>query len=61
MSLYEIEKGYSKDSILFEEDGTLYACTYSYEISSYGEIELTKEETRELYLVMKKYFEGENK
>ena len=59
--MYEIEKGYNRDSVSFEEDGTLCACTYSYEIGSYGEIELTKEETKKLYLIMKKYFGGEDK
>jgi hypothetical protein len=30
--------------------------TYSYQIGSYGEGELTKEQTRQLYLHMKEYY-----
>ena len=40
-------------------DGVLYATTYSYEIASTGYYELTEEETKELYLKMKSYFESE--
>jgi hypothetical protein len=56
--LFKKTKGYNKDSITFHNDGTLYACVYSYEIGSYGDIELNEKETKELYLKMKEYFKN---
>lgn len=44
------------DSIYFE-DGKLTASAYSYEIDGVGEVELTKEQTLEIYKGMKRYFE----
>lgn len=47
-----------EDSIRFKE-GKLSASTYSYEISSYGYLELSNEETKKLYEAMKEYYEKE--
>ncbi len=46
--------------ISFEDDGQLYVSTFSYYINSYGDMELDKKETRELYEAMKKYYEKED-
>ena len=52
------EKPNETDSIVFDDNGVLYGSVYSYEIDSYGEFELNKEQTKELYLAMKKYYGG---
>ena len=39
------------------EDGKLSSSTYSYEIDSQGEYTLNYEQTYQLYLAMKEYFE----
>jgi len=39
------------------EDGLLWFSSYSYEISSWGSDELSKEETRKLYEAMKVYYD----
>lgn len=38
-------------------DGELSTSTYSYEIDSQGEYNLSKEQTYQLYLAMKEFFE----
>jgi hypothetical protein len=38
------------------ENGVLWFSNYSYEVSSWGSDELSKEETRKLYEAMKAYY-----
>lgn len=56
--LITIPKNGGEDEIGFYDDGTLYASAYSYYIDSFGELELTQEETKNLYLKMKEFYEG---
>lgn len=55
--LIEIQKN-RNDSLTLYDDGTLEVSAYSYEISSYGAFELSKDETRRLYEAMKLIFEA---
>ena len=50
---YEDQKG----SFLYFEDGILGCSVYSYRIDSFGELDLSKQETRKFYEAMKEYYE----
>jgi hypothetical protein len=54
--IMKIDKGEDEGLVTFES-GILSSSTYSYEISSWGYIELSKKETRKVYEAMKKHFE----
>ena len=56
--LINFPKNHGNDELGFYADGTLYVSVYSYYIDSNGEIELTQEETKKLYLKMKEFYEG---
>jgi hypothetical protein len=57
---FYIDKGAYEGTISFDT-GIIDFSTYSYEIGSWGHVELTDEETRTLYLVMKDYYERKDK
>lgn len=46
----------NNDSIYFE-DGELSSSAYSYEIGGVGNVKLSKQQTKEIYKIMKRYFE----
>jgi len=48
------------DNTIYFNDGCLDASAYSYSISSAGSIELNKEQTYEIYLFMKEFYENQN-
>lgn len=48
-----------ENDIAFWDNGTLSACCCSYQIDSFGCIDLNQKETRKLYDVMKKYYKEE--
>ena len=52
-------KEYDDDSCISFEKGELECIAYSYEISSWGCLELNKEETKRLYEAMRRYYEEE--
>lgn len=52
--------GYSSkdgDDTIYFSNGKLEASAYSYEIGSVGFVELNKEQTKEIYLSMKRFYE----
>ena len=57
--LFQVLKGHSpddEDDLTLWPDGTVSASCYSYNISSWGTIELSVDETRQLYQALKAYF-----
>ena len=48
---------YNEDDSIYFDDGKLTASAYSYEIASVGNVELTEEQTKEVYKQMKRHFE----
>lgn len=57
ITIYVGDQKYNEDNDeLGFVDGVLHASAYSYCIASFGEVELTKEDTRKIYEVMKEYY-----
>lgn len=49
--------GYENNDSIYFENGKLSASAYSYEIGGVGNIELSKDETLQIYKAMKRFFE----
>ena len=48
---------YNDNDSLYFDNGKLTASAYSYEIGGVGNVELSEEQTKEIYKAMKRYFE----
>lgn len=48
---------YNEENSIYFDNGKLTASAYSYEIASVGDVELSEEQTKEVYRQMKRHFE----